>query len=182
MEDKEILTIYKEEGRQEYAFNLLVHKYSERLYWHIRKLTCSHDDANDLLQTTFLKTWKNLPAFREESKLYTWLYRIATNETLTFLKRKRLTSVLSLNSYEAVLENKLKSDKSFNGDDLQYALHKAIIRLPDKQRAVFNLRYFQEMKYEEISEVMNTSVGALKASYHHAYQKIKTELQETFDE
>lgn len=182
MEDKEILNIYKEEGRQEHAFNLLVRKYSERLYWHIRKLTCSHDDANDLLQTTFLKAWKNLPEFREESKLYTWLYRIATNETLTFLKRKRITTLISLSSYEAVLENKLKSDKSFNGDQLQYALHKAIIRLPDKQRAVFNLRYFQEMKYEEISEIMNTSVGALKASYHHAYQKIKNELQETFNE
>lgn len=182
MEDKEILNIYKEEGKQEYAFNLLVRKYSERLYWHIRKLTCSHDDANDLLQTTFVKVWKSLPTFREESKLYTWLYRIATNETLTFLKRKRITSVISLSSYDAALENKLKSDTSFNGDNLQYALQKAIIRLPDKQRAVFNLRYFQEMKYEEISEIMNTSVGALKASYHHAYQKIKTELTETFNE
>lgn len=182
MEDSEILNIYKEEGRQEYAFNLLVRKYSERLYWHIRKLTCSHDDANDLLQTTLLKVWKNLPEFREESKLYTWLYRIATNETLTFLKRKRVVSVLSLSNYTNVLENKLQSDRSFNGDRLQHSLYKAIIKLPDKQRAVFNLRYFQEMKYEDISEILNTSVGALKASYHHAYQKVKTDLEEHLDE
>ncbi len=182
MEDTEILKAYREDGRQEYAFNLLVRKYSERLYWHIRKLTSSHDDANDLLQTTFIKVWKSLPKFREESKLYTWLYRIATNETLTFLKKKRFSSVISLSSYDMIMENKLRSDKSFNGDRLQYALHKAIIKLPDKQRAVFNLRYFQEMKYEEISEIMNTSVGALKASYHHAYKKIKTELEENFDE
>lgn len=180
-EDKEIIEIYRQEGREEYAFNLLVRKYSERLYWHIRKLTCSHDDANDLLQTTLVKIWQNLPTFREESKLYTWLYRIATNETLTFLKKKRLTSFLSLSDYNSILENKLQSDKYFNGDKLQLALHRAILKLPDKQRAVFNLRYFQQMKYEDISEIMNTSVGALKASYHHAYQKIKTQLENEFE-
>ena len=180
-EDKDILEIYKQEGKQEYAFNLLVRKYSERLYWHIRKLTCSHDDANDLLQSTLVKIWQNLPTFREESKLYTWIYRIATNETLTFLKRKRLSSFLSLSDYDSVLENKLKSDKYFNGDKLQLALQKAILKLPDKQRAVFNLRYFQQMKYEDISEIMNTSVGALKASYHQAYHKIKAELENEFE-
>ena len=180
-EDKEIIEIYRQEGREEYAFNLLVRKYSERLYWHIRKLTCSHDDANDLLQTTLVKIWQNLPTFREESKLYTWLYRIATNETLTFLKKKRLVSLLSLSDYNSILENKLHSDKYFNGDKLQLALHRAIIKLPDKQRAVFNLRYFQQLKYEDISEIMNTSVGALKASYHHAYQKIKTQLENEFE-
>jgi RNA polymerase sigma-70 factor (ECF subfamily) len=180
-EDKDIIEIYRQEGREEYAFNLLVRKYSERLYWHIRKLTCSHDDANDLLQATLVKVWQNLPTFREESKLYTWLYRIATNETLTFLKKKRLASFLSLSDYDSILENKLQSDKYFNGDKLQLALHRAIIKLPDKQRAVFNLRYFQQMKYEDISEIMNTSVGALKASYHHAYQKIKTQLENEFE-
>ena len=180
-EDKEIIEIYRQEGREEYAFNLLVRKYSERLYWHIRKLTCSHDDANDLLQTTLVKIWQNLPTFREESKLYTWLYRIATNETLTFLKKKRLVSYLSLSDYDSILENKLQSDKYFNGDKLQLALQRAILKLPDKQRAVFNLRYFQQMKYEDISEIMNTSVGALKASYHHAYQKIKTQLEHEFE-
>ena len=182
MEDREILEIYRTEGKQEFAFNLLVQKYSERLYWHIRKLTCSHEDANDLLQSSLVKIWIHLPDFREESKLYTWIYRIATNETLTFLKKKRLNAMLSLSSYDKVLENKLQSDSSFNGDKLQMALHKAILHLPDKQRAVFNLRYFQEMKYEEISEIMGTSVGALKASYHYAYNKIKDELQDIADD
>ncbi len=180
-EDKDILDIYKQEGKQEYAFNLLVRKYSERLYWHIRKLTCDHDDANDLLQTTLVKVWQHLPDFREDSKLYTWLYRIATNETLTFLKKKRLGSFLSLSSYDKVLENKLQSDKYFNGDKLQLALQREIIKLPDKQKAVFTLRYFQQMKYEEISEILDTSVGALKASYHHAYHKIKTALENEFE-
>ena len=178
MEDREILEIYRTEGKQEFAFNLLVQKYSERLYWHIRKLTCSHEDSNDLLQSSLIKIWQHLPDFREESKLYTWIYRIATNETLTFLKRKRITAMLSLSSYDTILANKLQSDPSFNGDKLQMALHKAILSLPDKQRAVFNLRYFQEMKYEDMSEILDTSVGALKASYHHAYNKIKSQLQE----
>ena len=181
LDDKEIIEFYRQEGKREYAFNLLVRKYSERLYWHIRKLTCSHDDANDLLQNILVKVWEHLPDFREESKLYTWLYRIATNETLTFLKRKRIGSLLSLSNYDKTLENKLQSDPYFNGDKLQYALQREIIKLPDKQRAVFTLRYFQELKYEEISEIMDTSVGALKASYHHAYQKIKTALQNEFE-
>ena len=182
MEDKEILEIYRTEGKQEFAFNLLVQKYSERLYWHIRKLTCSHEDTNDLLQSSLVKIWQHLPDFREESRLYTWIYRIATNETLTFLKKKRFNAMLSLGSYDTILENRLQSDPSFNGDKLQMALHKAILRLPDKQRAVFSLRYFQEMKYEEMSEILGTSTGALKASYHHAYNKIKQELQELSDD
>ena len=180
MEDKKILEIFKDEGKQEFAFNLLVQKYSERLYWHIRKLTCSHEDTNDILQSALVKIWEHLPQFREESKLYTWIYRIATNEALTFLKKKRIGAFLSLGNYDKSLENKLQSDHSFNGDKLQMALHKAIIHLPDKQRAVFNMRYFQELKYEEIAEIMDTSVGSLKASYHHAYKKIKEELQGQF--
>ena len=155
-------------------------KYEERLYWHIRKLTCSHEDTNDLLQNTFVKAWKYLPEFREESKLYTWLYRIATNETLTFLKKKRLNSFLSFNNYDAVLERNLSSDQSFSGDKIQMALHRAILKLPDKQKAVFTLRYFQEMKYEDIAEILGTTVGSLKASYHHAHQKIVNELKEIF--
>ncbi len=179
-QERDIISIYKE-GRQEYAFNLLVREYSERLYWHIRKLTCDHDDANDLLQITLVKTWQNLPTFREDSKLYTWLYRIATNETLTFLKKKRLHSFLLLSSYEKTLENKLQADTSFNGDKLQLALQREIIKLPDRQKAVFTLRYFQQLKYEEISEILDTSVGALKASYHHAYHKIKRALEDEFE-
>ena len=180
MDDKKILYLYKEEGKREFAFNLIVQKYSERLYWHIRNLTLDHQDTNDLLQTTLIKIWSNLPNFREESKLYTWIYRIATNETLTFLKRKQLTSFLSLSSYDAVLENKLASDSYFNGDKMQKALQKAILKLPPTQRVVFNFRYFQEMPYEEISQIMNTSVGSLKASYHHAYKKIKKEMEDLF--
>lgn len=178
MEDSDILKIYKEDGNQEYAFNLLMRKYEERLYWHIRKLTCSHEDTNDLLQNTFIKVWRSLPEFREESKLYTWLYKIATNETLTFLKKKRLNAFLSFNSYDAILERNLFCDDTFNGDKIQMALHKAILKLPDRQKAVFNLRYFQDMKYEDIAEVLGTTVGALKASYHHAYKKITTDLKE----
>ncbi|MBQ1219562.1 MAG: sigma-70 family RNA polymerase sigma factor [Bacteroidales bacterium] len=180
LDDKKILYLYKEEGKREFAFNLIVQKYSERLYWHIRSLTLDHQDTNDLLQTTLIKIWSNLPNFREESKLYTWIYRIATNETLTFLKRKQLTSFLSLSSYDAVLENKLASDSYFNGDKMQKALQKAILKLPPTQRVVFNFRYFQEMPYEEISQIMNTSVGSLKASYHHAYKKIKKEMEDLF--
>ena len=182
LEDKKILELYRTEGKQEFAFNLLVEKYSERLYWHIRKLTCSHEDTNDLLQSSLVKIWENLPSFREESKLYTWIYRIATNQTLTFLKKKRLGAMLSLSSYDTILENKLQSDPSFNGDKLQMALHKAILHLPDKQRAVFNLRYFQELEYKDIAEILDTSVGSLKASYHHAYNKIKKELEEQFSD
>ncbi|MBO5764358.1 MAG: RNA polymerase sigma factor [Bacteroidales bacterium] len=180
LDDKKILYLYKEEGKREFAFNLIVQKYSERLYWHIRSLTLDHQDTNDLLQTTLIKIWSNLPSFREESKLYTWIYRIATNEALTFLKRKQLTSFLSLSSYDAVLENKLESDSCFNGDKMQKALQKAILKLPPTQRVVFNFRYFQEMPYEEISQIMNTSVGSLKASYHHAYKKIKKEMEDLF--
>ena len=182
LEDKKILELYRTEGKQEFAFNLLVEKYSERLYWHIRKLTCSHEDTNDLLQSSLVKIWENLPSFREESRLYTWIYRIATNQTLTFLKKKRLGAMLSLSSYDTILENRLQSDPSFNGDKLQMALHKAILHLPDKQRAVFNLRYFQELEYKDIAEILDTSVGSLKASYHHAYNKIKKELEEQFND
>ncbi len=179
-QERDIINIYKE-GNHEYAFNLLVREYSERLYWHIRKLTCDHDDANDLLQITLIKAWQNLPTFREDSKLYTWLYRIATNETLTFLRKKRLRSFLLLSSYEKLLENKLQADTSFNGDKLQLALQREIIKLPDRQKAVFTLRYFQQLQYEEISEILDTSVGSLKASYHHAYTKIRRVLENEFE-
>ncbi len=179
MDDKDLLELFKEEGKENYAFNLIIDKYSERLYWHIRKLVASHDDANDLLQETLVKAWKALPDFRSESKLYTWLYRIATNESLTFLKRARLKAFFSLSDYSRQLENQLESDPYFNGDTTQRIFHKAILKLPEKQRTVFTLRYFEEMKYEEISEITGTSVGALKASYHHAFQKIQEYLKES---
>lgn len=178
MDDKDILILFREEGKENYAFNLIVRKYSERLYWHIKKMVISHNDANDLLQNTFIKAWNALPEFREESRLFTWLYRIATNEVLTFLKKKQLRSFLSLTDYSRQLENVLESDIYFNGDKTQKALQKAILKLPEKQRIVFNMRYFDELKYEEISEILGTSVGALKASYHHAAKKIEESIQE----
>ncbi len=179
MEDKDLLTLFREEGRENYAFNLIVEKYSERLYWHIRKLTASHEDTNDILQNTFIKAWSALPQFREESRLYTWLYRIATNESLTFIKRAKLKAMLSLSDYSRQIENQLEADCYFDGDKTQALLRRAIMKLPEKQRAVFNLRYYEEMKYEDISEILDTSVGALKASYHHAFQKVQEYLKES---
>lgn len=176
MTDKEIIELFNC-GKQEEAFNGIVDAYSERLYWHIRRFLCCHDDTNDLLQDVFIKIWTALPTFRGDSRLYTWLYRIATNEVLNHLRRRRLKSLVSLESASAALERKIDEDPYFNGDSIQRELHKAIQRLPEKQRIVFNLRYFDEMKYEDIAEVTGTSVGALKASYHHAYTKIKDELQ-----
>lgn len=177
LEDKDILEIYHQEGKKEYAFNLIVRKYSERLYWHIRKLVNSHEETNDLLQNTLIKVWKHLPDFREESKLFTWLYRIATNETLTFLRKEQLRNTFSLTDNEAMVSNKLESDPYFRGDKIVMELHKAIRKLPPKQRTVFNMKYFDEMKYEEIAEVLGGSVGSLKASYHHAYTKIQKSLE-----
>ncbi len=179
MDDKDILNIFFEEGNKEYAFNLLLRKYSDRLYWHIRKMVGDHDATNDLLQNTWVKVWKFLPTFKGESSIYTWLYRIATNETLTYLKKEKLRNVLSLSSKESSLANKIEADPYFSGDKLQIELHKAILKLPPKQKAVFNLKYFEEMKYEEIVKILGGSVGSLKASYHHAYTKIKEQLEES---
>ena len=172
MDDREILDALREEGRENYAFNLLVRKYSQRLYWHIRRAVLSHDDADDLLQNTFIKAWKNLPYFREESRLYTWLYRIATNETLNFLRRQRTHGLSGSEPLENILYRKVDDDPYFNGDMLQRELHKAIQKLPPRQKAVFNMRYFEELKFTEIAEILNRSVGAVKASYHHAFTKV----------
>ena len=179
MTDKEIMELYRS-GSREKAFALLVDAYTERLYWHIRRFACSHDDANDLLQDIFIKIWTAMPAFRGDSRLYTWIYRIATNEVLNHLRKQKFKALISLDSASGILERKIDDDVYFNGDELQRELHKAIQRLPEKQRIVFSLRYFDEMKYEEISEITDTSVGALKASYHHAYNKIKEEMQKRF--
>jgi RNA polymerase sigma-70 factor (ECF subfamily) len=176
--DKELVSMFRNPARKSYSFNLITRKYQERLYWHIRKIVISHDDADDLVQNTFLKAWEGLDSFREESQLFTWLYRIATNEALTFLRKKRMKLFLPLVDVENQLSNTLESDSYFNGDEMQMKLHKAILKLPEKQRLVFNMKYFEEMKYEEISGVLGTSVGALKASYHHAVDKIEKFLRE----
>lgn len=176
--DKELLEMFRIAETKSYAFNLIVRKYQERVYWHVRKIVINHDDANDVVQNTFLKAWSGLESFREESQLFTWLYRIATNEALTFLKKKRTRLFMPLVDVENQLENSLESDPFFNGDELQRKLQKAVLRLPEKQRLVFNMKYFENMKYEEISAVLGTSVGALKASYHHAVKKIEKFLEE----
>ncbi|MCD4697633.1 MAG: sigma-70 family RNA polymerase sigma factor [Bacteroidales bacterium] len=159
-----------------FGFNLLVKKYQERVYWHIRRMVYDHDDADDLVQDTFVKVWKNLGSFREDSQLYTWIYRIATNETLTFIKKKRRTFFLPIENYSRQLENKIKDDNFFSGDEIQLKLQKVLLHLPEKQRLVFNMKYYEDMKYEEISEILGTSVGALKASYHIAVKKIKKNI------
>ena len=143
------------------------------MYWHIRRMVVVHDDANDVLQNVLIRTWNGLENFREDSQLYTWLYRIATNETLTFLAAKRMKNINSLDEVEDVLLQNLKADSYFNGDETQLQLQKAILALPEKQRLVFNMRFYDDLKYEEMSEVLGTSVGALKASYHHATKKIE---------
>ncbi|MDR3340917.1 MAG: sigma-70 family RNA polymerase sigma factor [Candidatus Symbiothrix sp.] len=158
---------------QRKAFELVVSYYSEKLYRQIRKMVVSHDDTNDLLQNTFLKAWMNLDFFRGEAKLSTWLYKIAFNESITFLNKQHTQNNVSIDDQDAFLIEKLESDEYFDGDEIQLKLQKAIISLPDKQKAVFNLRYYEEMHYEEMSEIMGTSVGALKASYHHAVKKIE---------
>jgi RNA polymerase sigma-70 factor (ECF subfamily) len=158
---------------QKKAFEQVVSYYSEKLYYQIRKMVVSHDDTNDVLQNTFLKAWLNIGSFRGEARLSTWLYKIALNESITFLNKQHVQNNLSLDEANTFLIEKLEGDNYFDGDAIQLKLQKAILSLPDKQRAVFNYRYYDEMPYEEISEITGTSVGALKASYHHAVKKIE---------
>ncbi|MBQ2966125.1 MAG: RNA polymerase sigma factor [Bacteroidales bacterium] len=176
MTDKEIIALYCS-GSHEQAFNQIVRNYSERIYWHIRRFLCCHEDANDLLQDVFIKIWAALPSFRGDAQLFTWIYRIATNEVLNHLRKQKFKALVSFETESGYLEKKIDEDPYFDGNTMQRELHKSIQRLPQKQRIVFMLRYFDEMKYEDISEITGTSVGALKASYHHAYNKIKDELQ-----
>ena len=171
--DDELLKMYRDGPNRHYAFNLIVAQYQERLYWHIRKIVISHEDADDVLQNTLVKAWNGLEKFRSDSQLYTWLYRIATNESITFLNQKRRRFMLPIVNVERQLSDALDSDGMFSGDEVQKKLQKAILTLPEKQRIVFNMKYFEEMKYEDMSEILDTSVGALKASYHHAVKKIE---------
>ncbi|MEO9484929.1 MAG: RNA polymerase sigma factor [Ekhidna sp.] len=172
MEDLIIEKIREEETRN-YGFNLLVREYQERIYWHVRKMVIDHDDADDLVQEIFVKVWHNLGKFREDSKLYTWIYRIATNECLNFLKKKKKRFFLPIHDLEGELTEKLVNSTEPSGDEVEMKLQKALLKLPDKQRMVFNMKYFEDMKFAEIAEITGTSVGALKASYHHAVKKIE---------
>ena len=174
--DIEIIQLFKE-GQQDRAFNEIVAAYSERLYRLVRRFLCSHEDTDDLLQEIFLKVWRSLPGFRGESSLYTWLYRIATNETLNYLRKQKIRSALQFESLSAEMDRRIDDDPFFDGDALQRELSKAVARLPDKQRTVFIMRYFEDASYEDISEMLGTSVGALKASYHFAVEKVKAELK-----
>ncbi|MDN5212113.1 sigma-70 family RNA polymerase sigma factor [Fulvivirgaceae bacterium BMA12] len=173
MEDKEILTKFKNPESKNYAFNLLVRKYQEKIYWLIRKMVIDHDDADDLVQEVFIKVWKNLDKFKEASQLYTWIYRIATNECLTFLNKKRKRFFLSIVDVEKELVDKINNSPMLDGEEIQKQLQKALLKLPDKQRLVFNMKYYEEMKYEQIAAITGTSIGSLKASYHHAVKKIE---------
>lgn len=155
------------------AFSVVVRTYQERLYWHIRKMVLSHDDANDVLQNTFMKAWNGIEGFRGDSQMSTWLYRIATNETLTFLNSKKTRNQFSIDEVESSILQNLQADNYFNGNELQLKLQKAIITLPEKQRLVFNMKYFDDITYDQMEAILGTTVGALKASYHHAVKKIE---------
>jgi len=162
----------------EKTFNQIVSEYKEPLYWHVRSLVNSHDDADDLLQDIFIKIWNALPSFRGDAQLFTWVWRIATNEALGFLRKQKVRAALQFESLDAKAERIIDNDPWFNGDEAQRKLAKAIAKLPDKQRLVFNMRYYQDLTYEQIAEITGTSVGALKASYFHAVEKIKTQVTE----
>ncbi len=178
MKDEEIIALLGNEDTYEQAFRMILKAYKEKIYYHVRKIVVDHDDADDVTQETFIKIWRNLDKFRGDSKLYTWLYRIATNEALTFLQKKRKDNSVSIDDNEllvAGLESP-RSDAYLDGDEIQLKLQKALLELTDKQRIVFNLKYFENLKYEEIAEITDTSVGGLKATYHFAVKKIEEYL------
>lgn len=155
------------------GFRLVIEQYSSRLYWHIRRLVILHEDADDALQETFINAWKNIENFRNESTLYTWLYTIATNQALMAIKKRKRSNLVSLDNLESYFANSREGDTWFDGNDAEIKLQNAILKLPEKQRIVFNMKYFEEMTYDNMSKVLKTSVGALKASYHHAVKKIE---------
>lgn len=172
-----ILEQLKDNTLRSAAFSTVVELYSKQIYWHIRNIVLSHDDANDLVQETFIKAWNSIENFRGDAQISTWLYRIAINETLAFLKKRSIETV-PIDSREHDIADTIESDAYFCGDDTDIMFRKAINTLPEKQRLVFNMKYFEEMKYEEMSEILGTSVGALKASYHIAVKKIETIIKE----
>lgn len=172
--DNLLLTLYRQADTRESAFTAIVRKYQQKLYWHIRRMVVEHEDSNDILQLVFIKMWNNLEDFRGDANLYTWLYRIATNETITWLEKEKRRRSVPLDTEEGLLNEKLAAQQGFDANKLEWKLQQAIQQLPEKQRIVFSLRYYDEMPYEEMAEVLNTSEGALKASYHHAVKKVET--------
>ena len=178
MADENLLVAQlKDANTQEQAFRKLMSLYKKRLYWHIRKIVLSHDDADDVLQNTFIKVFKNINSFNEKSKLYSWMYRIATNEAITFINKKANKQQIDISELQFKMAEILEDDSFYSGDEIQILLQKAIVTLPQKQQLVFNMKYFDEMKYSDIAEILDTSVGALKASYHHAVKKIETYIK-----
>lgn len=177
MEDKEIIELFHLRGEKEKAFRLLVNRYKERLYWHIRKIVLNHEDADDILQNVFVKIWQGLSEFRYEAKLFTWMYRIATNESINFLNEKKRKVFGNSGEITTLLENTLESDVYFNGDSIQQELQRAILHLSERQRLIFNMKYFDDMSYEDIAEVLEVAVGTLKATYHNAVKKIEEYLK-----
>ncbi|WP_285058655.1 RNA polymerase sigma factor [Pedobacter ginsengisoli] len=174
VEDSEILEKFSNIKTRDEAFNLLLNKYQQKIYWHIRRLVIDHDDTDDLVQDVFIKVWKNLENFRSDSQLYTWIYRIATNESITFLNKQKQRNNTPLDEVSGELEETLVASSYFDGDKIQMKLQKALLKLPEKQRLIFNMKYFDDLKYEEIAAITGTSVGALKASFHIAVKKIET--------
>ena len=164
---------------KEKAFRILIKEYKERLYWHIRKIVISHDDADDVLQNTFIKVFKGIDNFKQESKLYSWMYRIATNESITFINKRARERNIDITEMKQKLVSNLESDKWFSGNDIEIILQEAVATLPEKQQLVFNMKYFNHMKYQQISDILDTSVGGLKASYFHAVKKIELFIKKT---
>lgn len=182
IDEKKLIEDLQRESTARKAFDLLVRTFSESLYWQIRKMVFNHDDANDLLQNVFIKAWNNVHNFRGDARLSTWLYKIAVNESINFINREKSRQAQTTDQDDtSFLLNNIEADKYFDGDELHAELLKAIARLPEKQRLVFNMKYFDEMKYEEISDILGTSVGALKASYHHAVKKISEAISSLED-
>lgn len=173
MEDTEIIHLFHSDKEPNRAFRMLVDKYKEKLYWHIRKIVINHEDTDDILQNTFIKIWQSLKEFRYESRLYTWMYRIATNEAINFLNEKKRKVYGNSESITQMLENSLEGDVYFNGDNIQKELQKAILQLSERQRLIFNMKYFDDMTYEDIAEILEVAVGTLKATYHNAVKKIE---------
>ena len=176
-DDKQLVAQLKNPNTQELAFRNLMKLYKKRLYWHIRKIVLSHDDADDVLQNTFIKIFKNIHSFKQQSKLYSWMFRIATNEAITFINKKAAKQHVDLSELQHTMTSDLHNDMYYTGDEIQQLLQRAIITLPQKQQLVFNMKYFDEMKYTDMSDVLDTSVGALKASYFHAVKKIEKFLK-----
>lgn len=172
-DDKELLELFRDPSQRERAYTAIVKKYQEKIYWHVRRMVIDHDDAHDVVQNVFIKVWKGLDNFREDAKLYTWLYRIASNESLTFIEQQKKRQIVSFEDAQSGLADRLKADKDFDPNKLEWKLQMAIQQLPEKQKLVFSLRYYDEMPYEDMSRILETSEGALKASYHHAVKKIE---------